>query len=303
MPLDQRRGSPLITASPAVDQRLVVLCVVTRSVQVRHLSLVGRRALTGDVKVACRTSVRCVIHPAPITMPSHRSPALIAHRGMPRRHRENTLPGFLAATAAGANGWELDVHATRDGVVVVHHDPTLPATAGPLAGARIAETDWRELAEATVGAAGERIPCLDEVLDAAGSGITVYVEVKARGIESAVEACLVRHPTTATAVHSFDHRIARRIRQSSAETIPVGILTDSYLIDAVHALQAAGARDYWPNREMVDRPLVDAIHAIGGRVIVWTVNDVAHARWLADIGVDALCSDVVDELRAAGIGT
>jgi glycerophosphoryl diester phosphodiesterase len=221
---------------------------------------------------------------------------------MPRRHRENTLPGFLAATAAGADGWELDVHATRDGVVVVHHDPTLPAAAGRLAGARIAETDWQELAEATVGAASERIPSLETVLAAAGSATTVYVEVKARGIEAAVEACLSRYPGTPSAVHSFDHRIAQRIRQSSAVSVPVGILTDSYLIDAVHALQAAGARDYWPNREMVDRPLVDAIHAVGGQVIVWTVNDVAQARWLADIGVDALCSDVVDELRAAGIG-
>jgi len=220
---------------------------------------------------------------------------------MPRLYRENTLPGFLAATAAGADGWELDVHATSDGVVVVHHDPMLPATAGPLAGARIAETDWQRLLGATVGGAGERIPRLDDVLDAAGSVTTVYVEVKARGIEAAVEACLARHSATTTAVHSFDHRIARTIRQSSA-TIPVGILTDSYLVDAVHALQAAGARDYWPNREMVDRPLVDAIHAVGGRVIVWTVNDVAQALWLADIGVDALCSDVVDELRAAGVG-
>ena len=49
-------------------------------------------------------------------------PLRIAHRGMPRRLRENTLPSFAAALAAGADGIELDVHATSDGVVVVHHD-------------------------------------------------------------------------------------------------------------------------------------------------------------------------------------
>ncbi len=184
---------------------------------------------------------------------------------------------------------------------MVHHDPVLPAVAGSLAGARIAELDWSRLAEATVGAAGERIPSLDDVLEAAGDRTTVYVEVKARGIEAAVEACLLRHRTTPTAVHSFDHRIALAIGHA-VPTIPVGVLTDSYLIDAVHSMKAAGARDFWPHKEMVDRPLVEAIHAVGGRVIVWTVNDVAQARWLADIGVDALCTDVVDELRAAGFG-
>ena len=50
---------------------------------------------------------------------------------------------------------------------------------------------------------------------------------------------------------------------------------------------------------MVDAALVDAIHASGGRVIVWTVNSPADARRLRDLGVDGLCSDVVDEIRLA----
>ncbi len=214
---------------------------------------------------------------------------------MPRRHRENTLPGFIAAIEAGATGWELDVHGTRDGVVVVHHDPVLPSWAGKLSGEPIASQDWSALAEATVGPAGERIPTLDVVLDAAGIAVTTYVEVKARGIESLVAACLARHPDRQTAVHSFDHRIARKVHDLSG--IPAGILTDSYLIDSAQALRAAGARDFWPHREMVDRELVSAIHAEGGRVIVWTVNDPDDARRLRDLGVDGLCSDVVDELR------
>ena len=225
-------------------------------------------------------------------------PSLIAHRGMPRRHRENTLPGFLAATAAGADGWELDVHMTRDGVVVVHHDPVLPAAAGALAGAAIADRDWCDLTDVSVGAAGERMPSLDEVLRNAAPTIRVHVEVKARGIESAVLHCLARHPGVLTAVHSFDHRVARRIHDANPQ-VPVGILVDSYLLDAPHALRGAGARDYWPHREMVDEALVTSIHDAGGRVIVWTVNDTTQAAALARIGVDALCSDVVDELRTS----
>jgi len=223
-------------------------------------------------------------------------PELIAHRGLPRQYRENTLQGFLAATVAGAEGWELDVHETRDGIVVVHHDPVLPASAGSLAGLPIASVDWSVLAEATVGNAGERIPTLDSVLSAADSRAAVYVEVKARDIEDGVLACLLRHPEVRTAVHSFDHRVPRYLG-AARSALPVGILMDSYLMDPVHALRAAGARDYWPHREMVDEALVDAIHSAGGRVIVWTVNDPAQARHLASIGVDGLCTDVVDVIR------
>jgi glycerophosphoryl diester phosphodiesterase len=183
-------------------------------------------------------------------------------------------------------------------VVVVHHDPVLPVSADALSGTAIAALDWPTLAEATVGAAGARIPTLDAVLDAAGPDITVYVEVKARGIERAVSDCLARHAGRRLAVHSFDHRIARTVHDLSPQT-PVGILTDSYLIDAAHALLAAGARDFWPHRDMVDAALVNAIHAAGGRVIVWTVNLPDDARRLRDLGVDGLCSDVVDEVRMA----
>ena len=236
--------------------------------------------------------------PTPLQMPDLRIPALIAHRGMPRRHRENTLPGFLAAAAAGADGWELDVHATRDGVVVVHHDPVLPALSGPLADRRISELGWSDLASVPVGNEREHIPTLDAVLSAAPPGLTVYVEVKAPGVEREVVACLSRHREVRSAVHCFDHRVARTVSEIDP-SVPVGILTDSYLVDTPHALTSSRARDYWPHRTMVDAALVEAIHNVGGRVIVWTVNDAAEARRLAAIGVDALCSDVVDELRAA----
>ena len=228
-------------------------------------------------------------------------PALIAHRGLPRRHRENTLPGFVAATAEGAEGWELDVHATRDGVLVVHHDPVLPAAAGALAGAAILELDWAMLATATVGQAGERVPTLDAVLDAAPPGLTVYVEVKAAGLPHRVVDCLHRHPTVTAAVHCFDHRVALAVHMIDP-AIPVGILSESYPVDIPHALRTAHARDFWPHRSMVDQAMVDAVHAAGGAVIVWTVNDPTEALRLAALGVDGLCSDVVDELRDAFAG-
>src|SRR3954469_23760161 len=101
-----------------------------------------------------------------------RPPLRIAHRGMPRRERENTLPSFSAALAAGAQGIELDVHATADGVVVVHHDHVTRE------GVEIAATRWRDLQAADrSGDAGAGIPSLASVCDLVSQRTELFVEI------------------------------------------------------------------------------------------------------------------------------
>src|SRR3954471_19199034 len=84
------------------------------------------------------------------------SPLRIAHRGMPRLARENTLPSFELAMDAGADGLELDVHTTADGVVVVHHDPDLGG-GGRIDAMTLAELRRHEAAP------GVPIPTLEEL--------------------------------------------------------------------------------------------------------------------------------------------
>ena len=50
---------------------------------------------------------------------------------------------------------------------------------------------------------------------------------------------------------------------------------------------------------MLDEALVDAVHAGEGRVIAWTVNDPEHARRLASMGVDGICTDVLQIIGPA----
>lgn len=298
MTFHQRRRGTLISPVPSGDQRAIDLGVIVGSGHDWHLGLVGRRVPAGNVKDAVGIAFVVQSSSIPSLMPTHIRPRLIAHRGMPQRHRENTLEGFLAASVAGADAWELDVHATRDGVVVVHHDATLPVSAGVWGERAIASADWSALREAPVGSAGERMPTLDAVLEAAAASATeVCIEIKARNIEMQVLACLARHPDVPVAIHSFDHRVGVHVHTLSPAT-RTGILLASYLVDPAHALRGAMARDYWPHRAHVDRALVDAIHDAGGRVVVWTVNDPDEAMSLAALGVDAICTDVVDELRA-----
>jgi glycerophosphoryl diester phosphodiesterase len=222
-----------------------------------------------------------------------RSPELIGHRGAPRERPENTLASFLRALDLGADAVELDVHATRDGVVVVHHDfvPRAVSSVPALVGRPIAELTAEQLG--TFSVSGEPIPTLADVLDAIASRATVYVEIKGRAIEQLVIATIARASRAGSVpVHSFDHRAVARAR-SLDPSIASGILLVSYLVEPEHALRAARARDYWQEWSMIDEHLVRAVHAAKGRVIAWTVNEAEDARRLAAIGVDGICTDVL----------
>ncbi len=223
---------------------------------------------------------------------------LIAHRGMPRKSRENTLAGFALAVAAGADGIELDVHATRDGTIVVHHDATLPPDPGSPPGSRgmpIAGLMFSALRHESFH--GGDIPTLDETLACIDSRAIAYVEIKAPGIEAAVLAELERHGAPA-AVHSFDHRISVACRALAPERA-TGILSASYLLAPERELLEAKARDFWQSWELIDIEMVERVHRAGGRVLAWTVNSVADALRLVEMGVDGVCTDAADVIGAA----
>lgn len=211
-------------------------------------------------------------------------PLRIAHRGMPRRERENTLPSFSAALSAGADGIELDVHATSDGTVVVHHDAQLPGDVS------IARTSWRDLRRAAQGARIE-IPTLASVCELVGERAELFVEIKGAEIEREVVAVLRGHRGP-SAIHSFDHAaIARLARRDGS--LRLGLLFEERVPDVAAMLAANGARDAWPHYSVVDGPLLEAVHGAGGRVIAWTVNDSRDIARLSKLGVDGLCTDDV----------
>jgi glycerophosphoryl diester phosphodiesterase len=229
------------------------------------------------------------------------NPEIIAHRGASRERPENTLAAFRRALELGAGGIELDVHRTRDGVLVVHHDPVpgeAPSTA--LAGRAIPTLTAEELRGFRVR--GEPIPTLAQVLEAVGLKLAVYCELKGAGTGAPAVNLLAEASGSATgrswraAVHSFDHRQVAEARRL-APSLPRGVLETSYHLDPTASLRSVDARDLWQHWELIDQALVDAVHAHGGRVVAWTVNDAEAVARLAAMGVDALCTDDVPLAR------
>jgi glycerophosphoryl diester phosphodiesterase len=219
----------------------------------------------------------------------------IAHRGARTECPENTLAAFSRAFERGADAIELDVHATGDGEVVVHHDPDVSGPPARHGSARrrlvIADSTLSDLRLLWNEPEDRQIPTLAAVLASVPTGKTVYVEIKGSGIEAAV-ADVLAQSSARTAVHSFDHAAIGRMRELAPD-VPRGILLDRRPRDVAEAMRAVGARDVWPDAMIADRAMVDAVHAAGGRVLVWTVNRASEVQRLAGLGVEGICTDDV----------
>ncbi|MEP7086962.1 MAG: glycerophosphodiester phosphodiesterase [Gemmatimonadota bacterium] len=233
-------------------------------------------------------------------MSGQAAPMLIGHRGAPRERPENTLPSFLRALELQADGIELDVHCTRDRIVVVHHDEIPRATppSGQLAGTRIDALTFDELQGFSVRGLA-LISTLEEALAVIKGRADVFVELKGSAIErEVVDVIRASIAPARCAIHSFDHAQVARARAIAPE-LRGGILFDRPVSDPVASMRAADALDVWPSHEHVDEALVELVHGAGGRVIPWTVNKATEALGLAALGVDGLCTDFIPVLRAA----
>ena len=216
---------------------------------------------------------------------------MISHRGAHQTLPENSIPAFLRAIELGAEAIELDVHGTKDGTVVVHHDRIVNALDMPPR--RISDLSLSELQEFRLDD-GIAIPTLAAVLDAIGSKATVYVEIKAALIEPLVVRVIREHSATC-AVHSFDHRIVKTVK-SIFPAIRAGVLQVARHVDPVAALAASGAEDLWQDVSYIDEDLVARAHRVNARVIAWTANEAEQWETLRRMGVDGICTDLIAEL-------
>jgi glycerophosphoryl diester phosphodiesterase len=220
-------------------------------------------------------------------------PLIIAHRGASAIEPENSLAAFRAAVRLGADGIELDIHDTADGVLVVHHDPRL-------GGRLIRQLCAADLPGHTLPN-GEIVPTLPQALAAIGRDCLVFVEVKSLAPEhdGALFAALAAGPAPARYhVHGFDHRIVRRLTAHRPDLI-AGVLSTSYPVDPWRQLADAGAEELWQEAPLIDGALVEGAQKRDIRLYAWTVDDPGRAVDLAHLGVDGLCTNRPDVIRGA----
>jgi glycerophosphoryl diester phosphodiesterase len=215
-----------------------------------------------------------------------------AHRGASADAPENTLVAFAAAEAAGADGIELDVHLSRDGVPVVIHDERVERTTdghGAVAELRLAEL--RRLDAGSWFAprfAGEPIPLLDEILDWADDRLRLNIEIKDARAGRALLDRLPHYPRARVLVSSFNHRLLENLRRIEPR-LPLGFLFEE---DGWHRVLrrtlACGAESLHPREDRVSRPLLAACKRQGLAVYPWTLDEPSRIRALRRLGIDGL---------------
>ena len=220
-------------------------------------------------------------------------PLVIAHRGASSSELENSLAAFRAAAPQGADGVELDVHATADGELIVHHDETI-------AGHHIPHSSARAIGALRL-ANGEPVPTLSQALAAIAPPLQVFIEVKSLSPrwDDRLFDKLDRGPhPPGYAVHSFDHRIVRRLGEKRPG-LPRGVLTSAYLVRPLSAMEDAGASVLWQERSVSDDLLVRTVHGAGARIFVWTVDEPGDMARFVAWGVDGICTNFPARGRAA----
>lgn len=237
---------------------------------------------------------------------------LYAHRGSPGPSTvENTLPAVSASLLDGADGVEVDLRLSADGVLVVSHDPTLRRTAG--ARLAVATSTWHEL-HAASGRAGVPLARVEQVLDVL-AGRPVVLEVK-RPLPGAVPdtvAALLAvlgaqrrdgRPLDVT-VSSFSPAVVREVRTTAPGELGVRTALLGDVRDRPTSLLRQALEDghdpIHPNVAalLAEPSAVGRAHALGVGVVPWTVNRGRALRRLDALGVDGCITDVPVSARLA----
>lgn len=244
-----------------------------------------------------------------------RRPLVFAHRGGGGLAPENTLAAFDRGLAHGADGLELDVQLSSDGVVVVHHDPTLDRTtdlSGPVrafTAATLARADaghaFRSGGTFPYRGRGLGVPTLASVLDRYRD-VPVIVELKVNSREmarAAIEVVRAAEAADRVCLGSFGLTVLRACR-----ALEPGIATSAAREEVRWALYRSWCR--WPvsrapyggyqvpewfgSTRVVSPRFIEAAHRARLAVQVWTVDDEDTARRLLGWGADALITDRPD---------
>ena len=225
---------------------------------------------------------------------SDRRAVPVGHRGAPRIFPENTLEAFERAVDLGAWMIELDVRQTSDGVLVVFHDEELGRMCG--ADGTVQSHTWDKLAKLQVEG-WFRIPRLDDVLRRLRERVWVNVEVKQADPQKVADTVAKAGMSDQVVVSSFDWEVLAAVAKVDAK-LQRGLLTETRG-DPAAALAKHAATGWFPRADLIDAPLLAEVHGAGGYVMTWTVDDPVAIRRLADLGVDAICSNDVESLVTA----
>ncbi|PQM49386.1 Glycerophosphodiester phosphodiesterase [Mycobacterium talmoniae] len=261
---------------------------------------------------------------------------LQAHRGGRGETTESSLQAFAKALEIGVSTLEFDIVITKDRQPLVWHDPTIqpdkcvdtaPLFAGdpqyPYVGKRVHDLTLAQLrtldcdlpledfpeAEPVHGNTLATLPEVFALTDSRHARVRYNIETKLDAahpddsappeefVEVILAAVRAAGKVDRVEVESFDWRTLPMVRRAEPSIPLVALWDETAVGDPMLAALAAGANIVAPEYPQVDGVFVDRAHALGLKVIPWTVNDPDTMRAQITAGVDGLITDYPTRLR------
>lgn len=225
---------------------------------------------------------------------------IYGHRGAKGEAPENTLAGFKQCLAHGVRRCELDLHLSKDGELMVIHDPTLKRTTGRRG--KVVEHDAQELIQydARQGGPNWKQPCpiprlaeLFEQCDFEHWQLEVKSASRVRAARSvlAIKALAERHNLLdRVTVTSGSREVLRALKRLTPE-LSCGLVAEYAWLDPLKVAKQYDCSLLALKWTLCTPERIAKARQLGLHVSVWTVNDPALMRRLADFGVDSLITD------------
>ncbi|SHH18594.1 glycerophosphodiester phosphodiesterase family protein [Thermosipho atlanticus] len=221
---------------------------------------------------------------------------ILGHRGYPKKYVENTLESFKGAIEAGADGVELDIWKSKDGIIMVSHDNSLE---------RVFRVDL-SIKSSTASEIKNKapVPTLEEVFNIIPKGKIINIEIKDKEAGDAAVELVKEHDLSEYVIFSsFDHEIITELSKKY-DNEKFGYLFDerhTYLtlndlkklfepknIYSAHIPIQLLVHD----REMFLK-LIELLRYLDKKIVLWTVND---GSIIKEFKPDYIITDEVEKL-------
>ncbi|MBQ7638332.1 MAG: glycerophosphodiester phosphodiesterase [Clostridia bacterium] len=242
---------------------------------------------------------------------------VIAHRGSNEFAPQNTLPAFRKAIEENADGFETDVHLTKDGKLVICHNYTIDETSngrGDITSYTLGEIKLFDFGSY----AGEEFarvtaPTVDEFLDLVGehSHGLINIELKRPKnnekhiVEKTLDSVIAHGLLSRCLISSFAPGLLKEVKRlepgcKTGLLYPtVDFLSMCRAVDPFPSAKAVGADALHPMDGTVTPALIKRAHSLGMKVNVWTVDSENRAKALAGMGADGIITNRPGKIKAA----
>jgi glycerophosphoryl diester phosphodiesterase len=221
----------------------------------------------------------------------------IGHRGAKGHFAENTIESIQKAMDLGVDGIEIDVHQCASGQLIVFHDFTLDRMTNGTG--EVSKHTLKQLKQVVVKGHCQ-IPTLSEVLAFINNRCLLNIELKGQG--TAKEASRLIQFFVEKKGWDYNNIIVSSYQKDLLETvyktnkqIPLGVLTDTNLDDAVNFAKTIHAVSIHPDYTMLTQEIVEKLKE-DYKVFTYTVNNLKPIKRIKSYGVDGIISDFPNRL-------